>query len=157
MTPKGLKLLKFLHFITVFMWIGGAVAMMVTMLAVPVSEPAEMRIRAAVLKAIDGYLVTPGAISCVVIGILYGVFTSWGFIKKGWIAAKWIFTIIMILSGTFAMGPCVHENVHIADPTLYHRNVEQTLFWGWIQIALLSVTVILSVWKIKFRNKGIKE
>lgn len=151
---KALKVLKLLHFVTIFMWIGGAVSMMVIMLSNPVSEPVSMQTRAEMLAAIDGTLVTPGAIATVFVGLLYGIFTGWGFFKHGWIVAKWILTFAMILSGTFAMGPCVHANVSITDLVLYEQNVDQTVFWGWIQLALLGITVILSIWKPKAKKNG---
>ena len=75
--------------------------------------------------------------------------TNWGFFRHRWITAKWVLTVLMVASGTFLMGPCVNSNVLTTDTIVYQQNVEQTILWGWVQIAMLAVTVILSVWKPK--------
>lgn len=39
---------------------------------------------------IDYAIVIPGAILAVATGIIYGIFTKWGFFKHRWITVKWI-------------------------------------------------------------------
>lgn len=148
---KGLKTLKVLHVAMAVMWAGGALAMMTTMLLTEVTDVSSMEMRARILKAIDDYLIIYGANGCLLTGIVYGAFTNWGFFKHRWIVLKWILTILMILSGTFAMGPCVDGNVAITDHAAYLQNVTTTVQWGWLQVAMLVVTLILSVWKPRWK------
>lgn len=142
------------------MWIGGALAMTLLMVATSPVESHEMYMRSLVLKLIDDWLIIPGAMGILLTAIVYGTSTGWGFFKHKWITAKWILTIFMIASGTFLMGPEVNSNVYpvqdIANYTLenstFFDNVSQSLFWGSIQLSLLVFTIIISVlkpWKSK--------
>lgn len=149
--PKWMKALKILHIALATMWIGGALSMMALMLLTEVTDASSMLTRAQILKVIDDYLIIIGANGCIVTGLLYGIVTKWGFFKNRWIIAKWILTILMMASGTFLMGPCVNGNVSITDKATYMANVEQTMFWGWVQLAMLLIVVILSVWKPKLK------
>lgn len=144
---KWVKALKILHVAFAVMWAGGAVSMMTVMLLTEVTDASSMLTRAQVLKVIDDYLIIVGANGCIVTGILYGALTNWGFFRHRWITAKWVLTVLMVASGTFLMGPCVNGNVLTSDATVYHSNVEQTIFWGWVQIVLLVIVLVLSAWK----------
>ena len=148
---KGMKTLKILHIALVSMWAGGALAMMATMLFTSVTSVESMHMRAQVLKVIDDVIVTNAAIGCIITALLYGIFTNWGFFKQRWITAKWILTIIMMLSGTFLMGPLVNANVDVTDMATYMSNVGSTLMWGYIQVTMLVIVLILSVWKPKMK------
>ena len=148
---RWVKVLKILHIVLATMWIGGALSMMAVMLLTDVTDVCSMLTRAQVLKVIDDYLIIVGANGCIVTGILYGALTNWGFFRHRWITAKWVLTVMMVASGTFLMGPCVNSNVLTTDSIVYQQNVEQTILWGWVQIAMLAVTVILSVWKPKIK------
>ena len=148
---RWVKVLKILHIVLATMWIGGALSMMAVMLLTDVTDVCSMLTRAQVLKVIDDYLIIVGANGCIVTGILYGALTNWGFFRHRWITAKWVLTVLMVASGTFLMGPCVNSNVLKTDTIVYQQNVEQTILWGWVQIAMLAVTVILSVWKPKIK------
>ena len=147
----GLKLLKITHITLAVMWIGGAFSMILTLLLTEVNDASSMLLRAKVLKTIDDNLIIIGANGCVITGLIYEAFTNWGFFKHRWIIAKWGLTVFMVLSGTFAMGPCVNSNIFITDIAQYTQNVERTIFWGWIQIVMLFLVIILSVWKPKFK------
>jgi uncharacterized membrane protein len=146
---KGLKALKIFHILMAIVWIGGSLAMMAVMLLTDVNDQSSMLMRAQVLKVIDDYLIIVGAVGCVLTGILYGLFTNWGFFRHRWITIKWLLTVLMVAMGIFAMGPCVNENVTATNLAVYQHNVETTLMWGWIPTVLQIVIIILSVWKPK--------
>ena len=148
---KWVKALKILHVALAVMWAGGALSMMAVMLLTEVTDASSMLTRAQVLKAIDDYLIIVGANGCIVTGILYGALTNWGFFRHRWITAKWVLTVLMVASGTFLMGPCVNGNVLTSDASVYQQNVEQTIFWGWVQIVLLIAVLVLSVWKPRMK------
>ncbi len=86
---------------------------------------------------------------------VYGIFTNWGFFKHKWLVLKWVLTIFMILFGTFYMGPLVKENVIIGkavmegggDTALYWHNVSANAVAGLLQLILLTVVTVVSVYK----------
>ncbi len=150
-----MKMMKLLHLVASFLWVGGALSMMLILTWFHPENPYEMYMFAHALKAIDDYLIITGAYGFLVSGVLYGVLTHWGFFKHKWVTAKWLLTIGMILSGTFLMGPCVNGNAlpmeeisrYATDSEWFWANVEQTTTWGWVQLVLMAITVIISVYK----------
>ena len=68
---------------------------------------------------------------------------------------KWVLTLFMILLGTFCMGPLVKENVTIGkalmegvgDVEQYAANVETNAYFGALQLTLLMIVLVISVWK----------
>lgn len=160
---NGIKVLKIVHLLLAILWIGGGLSMMLLLLLTSPQESYEMYMRSVALKLIDDWLIIPGAVGMLLTGVVYGVWTNWGFFKYNWITVKWILAIFMVLSGTFLMGPQVNGNVYpaeeISNYTLqnseFFANVSQTMFWGLIQVILLIITVVVSVLKPwKGKSKG---
>lgn len=155
LSNKGQKFLKVLHLLCNFMWIGGAFSMMLLLLGTNPQENHEIYMKSVSLKMIDDWLIIVGASGCVVTGLIYGIWTKWGFFKQPWLVVKWILTVFMVISGTFLMGPCVNGNVYPASDIIrytteyemFQGNIEQITFWGIIQTLLLIVTVLISVYK----------
>jgi len=158
--PKLLKSLKVIHLICAFLWMGSACAMVLLLFVLSPTNFHELYMRSLVLKMIDDYLIIPGANGCLLTGIIYGLCTNWGFFRHRWLVVKWVLTIFMIASGTFAMGPCVNGNVYpteeitryTLDNAEFFGNIVQVKFWGIIQLLCLLVTVIFSVYR-PFKKK----
>lgn len=100
-------------------------------------------------------MVIAGATGCFITGLLYGIITKWGFFKHRWLAVKWVLALFMMMSGTFAMGPCVDGNVfpieeiskYVTDNGIFWNNILQIKWWGTLQILLLITTVVISIYK----------
>lgn len=158
---RSLKLLKVFHLLSAFLWTGGAFCMMILVFFVKPDEGYGMQTFAVSLKMIDDWMVIIGAIGCFITGLLYGIVTRWGFFKHRWITVKWITALYMMISGTFAMGPCVDGNVLLSEDKSQYRlnsemfwnNVLSIKWWGAIQILLLVVTIIISIYKPWERKK----
>ena len=107
------------------------------------------------LKIIDDFILIPGAVGCLITGLIYGVFTKWGFFRHKWIIFKWVMTIAQILFGTFVLGPWVNANVIIArelgDAALYSQiilhNLSMSKICGSIQVLLLLPYFVISIQK----------
>jgi len=159
---NGMKVLKIVHLFCAFLWIGGGLSMTLLLLTTSPQESHEMYMRSIALQMIDDWLIIPGAIACLLTGVVYGVWTKWGFFKHNWITVKWILTVLMILFGTFAMGPWVNDNVYNAneisrytsDNLVFAGNVHKTLVCGTIQVACLLFVVAISVLKPLKNKKG---
>ena len=157
---NGIKTLKIVHLLFAFMWIGGAFSMILLLFTTSPAEIGEMYMRSRVLQLIDDWLIIPGAVGCLLTGVVYGIWSKWGFFKHRWITIKWILTFAMVLFGTFAMGPWVNGNVYSVDEMFryttenseFARNVSLSAICGSIQTACLLFIVVISVlkpWKKK--------
>ena len=161
LTTKGMKALKVVHLICVIAWFGSAISMNLLRHLVVVKDAAGMYWMAEILEAIDMKILVPGAVGCLFTGIVYGIFTYCGFFKHRWLTVKWVLTLFMILFGTFYMGPLVKENVLIGkaiiegngDVAQYWHNVMAKAYTGLLQIVVLTVVTIVSVYK-PWKRKG---
>jgi len=153
--PKALKYLKLLHLLCAIMWAGGAMALFVVLCSTRPSSPEACYIRSLCARRIDDFLIIPGAVAITLTGVVYGVWTNWGFFKHRWLAVKWALTMALILVGTFVVGPWVNGNVHApedigdyaAHPEAFARNVALTIRWGAVLLAGLLFVVWVSVAK----------
>ena len=103
---NGLKWLKGFHMITVSCWIGGSVALMLLyFLKGDVRDGGVLfEINKSIRYADMLVFVLPGAMGCLMTGLIYSVFSNWGFSKHNWIIFKWVIAIV-ILMGAFFLGP----------------------------------------------------
>ncbi len=155
--PTGLKWLKGFHLFTVCCWIGGAVSL--SLLYFIKENPADGGVLFGINQSIHhvdmAVVVAPGAFGCLITGLLYGIFTRWGFFKHGWMIFKWILTVAAILFGTFCLGPWETEMMNISGKlglgalkdAAYLYNQAMNLWFGALQALLLVVTLFISIFK----------
>lgn len=160
LNPQGVKILKMLHIFFAFCWIVGALAMCLLLFITLPESGDELYMRSRILQIIDDYFIIYGAIGALLTGLVYSIWTNWGFFKHRWIIVKWIMTILQILFGTFVLGPCINDNVVIAgqlrdaaltDP-VFLSNLQSSQLYGSIQTTLLLLYIFISVqkpWKKK--------
>ncbi len=154
LNSKGIKILKTIHLLLVMMWVTGVLAMATLYLLKPKSGD-ELYMVLNIILFIDWVFVIPGAILTVVVGVIYGFFTNWGFFKYHWITVKWIVAILIILAGTFYYSPLLEQSLEIADQTrdaaldnpVIATNTIQTLISSSIQGLALIILVVISVFK----------
>lgn len=154
LNSKGIKILKTIHLLLVMMWVTGVLAMATLYLLKPKSGD-ELYMVLNIILFIDWVFVIPGAILTVVVGVIYGFFTNWGFFKYRWITVKWIVAILIILAGTFYYSPLLEQSLEIADQTrdaalenpTIATNTIQTLISSSIQGLALIILIVISVFK----------
>ena len=81
----GMEALKVAHLVCVIAWFGSAISMNLLRHLVEVEDAAGMYWMAEILEAIDMKVLVPGAVGCLLTGIVYGNFTHWGFFKHRWL------------------------------------------------------------------------
>lgn len=100
-------------------------------------------------------IIVPGALGCLLTGLLYSAFTPWGFFRHRWLAFKWAVTCGAILFGTFFLGPWERAMTEraaalgascLADPA-YLRAESLNFVFGAAQFSLLVLVTFLSVFK----------
>lgn len=52
-----------------------------------------MSVHAQTLKFLDDYMVIVGANGCLLTGLVYSIFTNFGFVKFRWVTIKWLLTL----------------------------------------------------------------
>ena len=150
----GIKTVKIIHFVFIFMWLGGGIALLLGLFLSHPLNVHEYFMKYRILMIIENYMVIPGAIGNLLLGFVYGFFTKWGFFKHTWLMLKWILTIMVILFGIFFLGPWLTETLEILKPQdpsvltneVLHENIKLSKF-GSLQVAILLFMVYLSVFK----------
>lgn len=154
-----MKVLRTLHLIFVMLWTVGVIAMAILLLMNAQSGD-ELFMKYKAVRFIDDLIVIPTATITVLIGILYGIKSNWGFFKHKWITVKWIVSIIVIIVGTFYLSPMLDANLEFSDAqrNLAMNNAEmisrenQIFYCGCISSTILILLIVISVfkpWKVK--------
>ena len=164
LSATGQRWLKSLHLVLVCAWMGGALSLVLAQAVLARLGGQEVGGVHLVMKLIDDWVIIPGAMGCLVTGLLYSVWTKWGFFRHGWVTAKWVLTIAQIFFGTFWLGPWLNANVELARLTgsavathpVFLHNAQSNLIGGTIQGTLLVGMIGLSIFKPRKRpvSKG---
>lgn len=150
------KLLKAIHLISVSVWMSSVIILMLLpVIAKKITLGDELYMYNIVYYFIDMFLLTPAAIVTLLTGLIYSVFTKWGFFRHGWIIYKWIITLLIIITGTFYLGPMVTIMLEIADIKRIAALQDQYYIQGEvvglcaaiINSLLLIIAVFFSVYK----------
>ena len=107
---KWLRVLKILHLLGIICWCGGCVVSLfiVSRLDAWPNKQSLLDIF-NLLKWIDLSVIAMAAMFTVCIGLVYGIFTPWGFKKTRWIAVKWLLSLAIIISGTALYVPLLEQ------------------------------------------------
>ena len=150
------KLLKAIHLVSAGLWLSCVIMLMLLPLITrKITSGDELYMYNRTYHFIDLMILTPAAILTLLTGLVYSMFTKWGFFKHGWLIYKWTVTLAIILTGTFYLGPMVTDLLEISeikrigalqDP--YY--IQGSIIGIWaavINTALLIVAVCISVYK----------
>ena len=159
--PQAVKILKMVHILFAFSWTIGALVLCLLLFITYPQSGDELFMRSRMLQIVDDYFIIPGAIGGFITGLIYSVWTNWGFFKHPWIMIKWILIILQTLIGTFVLGPPLNDNVVIADQLRdtaltnpdFISNIQTTQIVGIIQTIFLFFVIVISVQKPWKRKK----
>lgn len=153
----SLKWLKGFHLLAVSCWVGGAVSLLLLyFLKNDVIDGAVLYgINRSIHHVDMAVVVIPGALGCLITGLIYSSLSNWGFFKYRWLIVKWIVTIAAILFGTFFLGPWethmmeISGNIGISAlrDQEYLYNEKMNVVFGGIQVLVLIVTMFISIFK----------
>jgi len=150
------RMLKTVHLISAALWLSGVTVMAcMPLLSQEITVGEALYIYDRIYHFIDMKLVTPAAVLTLATGLVYSIFTGWGFFKHGWLVYKWIVTLVLVLAGTFYLGPMVTKMLGISHiqgmaalEDHYYRTGLVTGLWAAIANAVLLVSaVVVSVYK----------
>lgn len=152
----GQKWLKCVHVLFAGVWVGGAVSLLVIYLAKQgVTDGGVIYGMNISSRFIDMHVVVPCAFGSLITGLLYSLFTGWGFVKQPWVALKWLVTLSAIVFGTFWLGPWEEAMTELsgslrdaapANPGYLAKQARHLRF-GLLQTVILAATVVVSILK----------
>lgn len=155
MSPRGQRWLKAFHLFFACLWVGGAFGLTLMNWFITASEGMQLYGIAGSMKFIDDFVIIPGALGCLLTGLLYSLFTNWGWFKHNWVTVKWIICLYGVIFGTYPLGPWLNGTVPIAmaeglgaltDP-LYLHNKTMLYIFGTFQASTIFFALFLSVLK----------
>lgn len=159
-STKAQKWLKCFHLFFVSLWVGGVVAIALMIYVMKGNSGMELYGIDISKKFIDDFIIIPGAIGTFVTGLLYAIFTKWGWFKHKWITVKWIITLFGMVFGTFWLGPWLNAMPPISmemgmgalSNTTYMHNQQMLSIWTPLTLILVLIALCISVlkpWKKK--------
>jgi uncharacterized membrane protein len=168
LNPRGQRWLKSLHVLFASVWVGAAVVLGAKQFFVNPSDGGELYGILSTMNFVDYFVIIPGAVGILLTGIVYSVWTNWGWFKHKWILVKWIICIYGIAFGTYPLGPWLDGLVDrskeqglraLSDPSYVH-NEHMLRIFGTFQILTLIFAIFISVlkpWEQKERTKSTKK
>ncbi|MBP1628682.1 MAG: hypothetical protein H6Q00_3157 [Holophagaceae bacterium] len=156
LSPGGQKVLKSVHLVCSGVWLSSVLMLLLLpLLQAPATSDEGLRMFIRVYHFIDLKVLTPAAVLTLLTGLAYSLFTNWGFAKHGWIVFKWVVTLVIVLWGTFHLGPAVESLLawsgqgHLAmaqQPVFLHAMRLGTVA-AIINLTGLVLACVLSVYK----------
>ena len=152
---KGRAWLKGFHVFFACIWVGTAVVLCVKQFFISASSGDELYGIISTLDFIDIKILVPGAMGILITGIIYSVWTDWGWFRHNWIIVKWIICIYGVIFGTYPLGPWMQSLTEIskvkgldalADPVFVH-NQKMLLVFGTFQCFMLVVAIFITAIK----------
>ena len=153
---SGKKILLSIHLLLISIWIGTLIAILLLLLV------KQTQFNIAYFPALDktvfllfDSIIMNVSIAVAITGLLFSMFTTWGFFRFHWITIKWISIVGLALIIMFLQGPAVNGMASLSDVFLQevrnnpdylkfeHRRIIYTL----IQLCLLTFIVFISVLK----------
>lgn len=158
---NGLKWLKMTHIVLIVLFLGGILSSFALTLNLNLSDFRQVYSVYKILGVISDNVVKVGGLGTILLGLVYGFFTRWGFIKHRWLAVKWM----LFIAQTF-IGILVVDKLRVVNMALLESGQSATLsnpvfvnnhqirqYVVLAQIALTLTALVISVYKPTFKRK----
>ena len=155
LSAKGQKWLKGFHIFFACLWVGASVCLALMNIFLKTDDGNVLHGINLSMKFIDDFIIIPGAMGSLLTGLIYSIFTGWGWFKQNWIIIKWMINIFGIIFGTFWLGQWVNGLVPISEAQgigalsnqTFMHNKNMVLIWGTFQLCTLIFAVFISILK----------
>ncbi len=143
-----LKVVKILHLIVISMWVGSGLCLGFVSWLGSTLMKSEVHSVYLLMKALDTHLIMPLVIGTLITGLIFGIFTKWGFFKHRWITVKWIVLIIQIVIGSRILAPSIQQNASgVLTNVAFLQNQFMIHIASSVQFVLLLFVISISVLK----------
>lgn len=156
MTEKNEKILKVIHLLFMSVWTTTLFVMFIIGILLPNATTDEAFYFGHYINyVIDFMITTPAALMTFLTGLVYGVFTKWSVPKSKWLKYKVIITILLIVLGTFWLGPLLSDiteeakqrGLSLLSDSTYLKNSKITTWACLVNGLLLVFAYFLSTFK----------
>lgn len=156
LSTKQTKVLRIFHIIFSVMWLGGCMAISFFPFFIYPKNTSEVLIYTQVIDFLDYWMIIVGGVGSFITGLIYSIWTKWGFFKHNWLIVKWIIVILQTLYGTFVLGLWLLEDVvriaenmtgDISQYPEYFDALYKHTTGGIIQLVFLIFLYVITVWK----------
>jgi hypothetical protein len=146
------KWLKAFHLLFVSLWVGGAVTLATRQFFISASSDGELYGLLSMMHYVDLFIIIPGATGCLLTGLIYSIWTNWGFFRHRWVTVKWAICLFGVAFGTYPLGPWLEGLVSLAredglaalnDPAFAH-NESMLMIFGTMQTVTLVFACVIS-------------
>lgn len=161
---KGQRWLKAIHIFFACLWTGGGLSLILMMIFSDAENGMELYGIHVSMEFIDYVIIAPGGMGSLLTGLVYSIFTNWGWVKHRWVTVKWGINLYGAILGIFWLGPWLNGMVEVvrsegmaalSDPAYVHaRNL--SLYFGSFQLLTLLFALYLSVHK-PWKNKTVEK
>ena len=159
-SSKGLKFLRILHFLSVSIWFGGIACIGVLAIICFFNlDKTDFLKFSPLVVGLYPELILPAAVFTIIVGIIYGAFTNWGFFKHNWLRLKWILIILLIPCtgiGGIDQFMSVIEKVKAGDFKGGFSDGWLVLLFIFLQILIILIMFVISVFKPVKKNSESK-
>lgn len=162
---KSQKILKIIHIIVMSLWFSSVVSLFAIMLTLPsITDVKVLGYAYRILEIIDFIILSPAAALTLVTGLIYIIFTKWKWTQT-WLILKLIITVVIILVGTFWLGPTLQSmtiqvkeiGMEVIHNDVFIRDNQISLWACIINIVLLVFAIVISTLKPNRSNKKAKQ
>lgn len=160
LSAKSQKWLKSIHIFFACLWIGGGLSLTLMLIFLDAENSMQFYGMHVSMKFVDDLIVATGGIGSLLTGLVYSMFTNWGWFKHKWIIAKWCINLYGATLGIFWLGPWLNNMVAIVHSQgmaalgnpVYIHNKSLSLYFGSFQLLTMLFALYLSThkpWKKK--------
>ena len=147
----GMRWLRVIHILSVSIWFGSVVCIggLALICFFQLSEIGFLTV-APLVPELYQKVVMPIAIFTLIQGIIYGIFTNWGFIKYKWVLYKWGLVLLTALCtglGGISQMFLVLDKVETTGFVGGFADGKYVLTFIFLQIIFMIIMIILSVFK----------
>lgn len=154
-SANGQKWLKSFHILFASLWAGGAVAINVMNIFMSATDGMQLYGINLAMRMVDDFVIVPGGIGSLLTGILYAIYTRWGWFRHNWITVKWAINLFGVVFGTFWLGPWLNslapmskaEGLAALSNPVYIHNKTMLFYWGMFQAITIIAALFISALK----------
>lgn len=150
----GMKWMKLCHILFAEIWFGATLCLTVlSIFCFSLEQTSDFLPVLSIIPQAFRYLVLPVGMCCFIQGIIYGLFTKFGFFRHGWLVAKWILSILTGICVGIGGVSTLREvlDAAAANPSAMITWMDGAYYFLFLflQLAMLLSINVISVWKPK--------
>ncbi|MFN8440154.1 MAG: DUF2269 family protein [Caldilineaceae bacterium] len=110
-----MKWLKIVHIFLSILFLGGILSSFMLTLGMDLTNYAAVFASYKSIVLISDHIVRYGGVGNLLLGVIYGAFTTWGFFKHRWLTVKWIIFVGQTLVGIVIVDGLMVSNMLLLE------------------------------------------